>query len=133
MMKLIIIIGIISVINSAEHDSNKYLVKFMSLDLKSKEDKNKFIEQNMSKLIEGVNDSYGPILVEELMGRLRKTIDEFNEEIIIAFDDLKSKESSRQNMFKMIKDGNIPSESENEDNSKLTEWEEKIKEAESQK
>ena len=105
----------------------------MSLDLKSKEDKNKFIEENMSKLIEGVNDSYGPILVEELMGRLRKTIDEFNEEIIIAFDELKSKESSRQKMYKMIKDGNIPSESENEDNSKLTEWEEKIKEAESQK
>ena len=51
----------------------------MSLDLKSKDGQNKFIEENMSKLIEGVNDSYGPLLVEELMGRLRKTIDEFND------------------------------------------------------
>ena len=105
----------------------------MSLDLKSKDGQNKFIEENMSKLIEGVNDSYGPLLVEELMGRLRKTIDEFNDEIIVAFDELKSKETNRQKMYKMIKDGNIPSESNNSNESELTEWEAKIKEVESQK
>ena len=105
----------------------------MSLDLKSKDGQNKFIEENMSKLIEGINDSYGPILVDELMNRLRKTIDEFNEEIIIAFDELKSKETNRQKMYKMIKEGNIPSDSGSKSDSKLTEWEEKIKEVESQK
>ena len=105
----------------------------MSLDLKSKEGQNKFIEENMSQLIEGVNDSYGPILVEELMGRLRETIDEFNSEIILAFDELKSKESNRQKMYKMINEGNIPQESNPKDDSKSTEWEKKIKEAESQK
>ena len=105
----------------------------MSLDLKSKEGQNKFIEENMSKLIDGVNDSYGPILVEELMGRLRETIDEFNSEIILAFDELKSKESNRQKMYKMINEGNIPQESNPKDDSKSTEWEKKIKEVESQK
>jgi len=105
----------------------------MSLDLKSKDGQNKFIEENMSKLIEGVNDSYGPLLVEELMGRLRKTIDEFNDEIIVAFDELKSKETNRQKMYKMIKEGNIPSESNDDNETELTEWEAKIKEVESQK
>ena len=105
----------------------------MSLDLKSKDGQNKFIEENMSKLIEGINDSYGPILVDELMNRLRKTIDEFNEEIIVAFDELKSKETNRQKMYQMIKEGNIPSNSDGQSDSKLTEWEEKIKEVESQK
>ena len=105
----------------------------MSLDLKSKDGQNKFIEENMSKLIEGINDSYGPILVDELMNRLRKTIDEFNKEIIVAFDELKSKETNRQKMYQMIKEGNIPSNSDGQSDSKLTKWEEKIKEVESQK
>ena len=33
----------------------------------------------------------------------------------------------------MIKEGNIPSDSDSKSDSKLTEWEEKIKEVESQK
>ena len=39
----------------------------MSIDLKSKDGQNKFIQDNMSNLIDGINDSYGPILVEELI------------------------------------------------------------------
>ena len=105
----------------------------MGLDLKSKDGQNKFIKENMSKLIEGVNDSYGTLLVEELMGRLRKTVDEFNDEIIVAFDELKSKETNRQKMYKMIKEGNIPSEANDDNETELTEWEAKIKEVESQK
>ena len=74
----------------------------MSIDLKSKEGQDKFIEESMSDLINGINDSYGPFLVEELTSRLRKTIDEFNEEIITAVDELKTKESNRQKMYNMI-------------------------------
>ena len=61
----------------------------MSIDLKSNEGQDKFIQDNMSDLIEGVNDSYGPVLVEELITRLRKTIEDFNNEITSAFDELK--------------------------------------------
>ena len=41
----------------------------MTIDLKSKEQKNKFIEENLSNILESINETYGPILVEELLKR----------------------------------------------------------------
>ena len=107
----------------------------MSIDLKSKDGQNKFIQDNMSNLTDGINDSYGPILVEELINRLRQTIDEFNKEVSNAFDLLKVKENNRQKMYDMINKGNIPEDSalNKDDEKSLSEWELKIKEIESQK
>tara|TARA_B110000263_G_C14841976_1_gene300167 strand:- start:73 stop:381 length:309 start_codon:yes stop_codon:yes gene_type:complete len=102
----------------------------MDLDLKSKEGQNKFIEESMTDLLKGINDSYGPLLVEELTCRIRQTIDEFNSEIITAFDELKNKESNRQKLYSMIKEGNIPSDDSSIDK-KNPNWEEKIEEVES--
>ena len=86
----------------------------MDVDLKTKDGQGKFIEESMSDLLKGINDSYGPLLVEELTSRIRQTINEFNSEIIAAFDELKSKESNRQKMYSMIKEGNIPSSQEDD-------------------
>ena len=102
----------------------------MSIDLKSKDGQNKFIEENMSSLLEGINNSYGPVLVEELMKRLSFTIDEFNEEITSAFKDLKVKEDNRQKMYHMIKEGNIATENSDYVSS---DWEDKIKAIETEK
>ena len=108
----------------------------MGIDLKSNEGQDKFIQDNMSDLIEGVNESYGPVLVEELITRLRKTIEEFNNEITSAFDQLKSREDERQKMYDMIKEGSIienKNDKDVEDSSNLSDWEIKINEIESQK
>ena len=108
----------------------------MGIDLKSNEGQDKFIQDNMSDLIEGVNESYGPVLVEELITRLRKTIEEFNNEITSAFDQLKSREDERQKMYDMIKEGSIienKNDEDVEDSSNLSDWEIKINEIESQK
>ena len=108
----------------------------MSIDLKSNEGQDKFIQDNMSDLIEGVNESYGPVLVEELITRLRKTIEEFNNEITSAFDQLKSREDERQKMYDMIKEGSIIKNKNDKDveaSSNLSDWEIKINEIESQK
>ena len=108
----------------------------MGIDLKSNEGQDKFIQDNMSDLIEGVNESYGPVLVEELITRLRKTIEEFNNEITSAFDQLKSREDERQKMYDMIKEGSMienKNDKDVEDSSNLSDWEIKINEIESQK
>ena len=108
----------------------------MSIDLKSKQGQDKFIQDNMSDLVESVNDSYGPVLLEELINRLRKTIEEFNNQISSAFDDLKSRESERQKMYDMIKEGAISKGENDRDvnaSSDLSDWEIKINEIESQK
>ena len=100
------------------------------MDLNSKEGINKFLNENFSDLIDGINESYGPILMEELIRRIKFTIEEFNEEMSSVFVQLKDKEDKRQKMYMMIKDGNIPSPKENNDNIS-SEWEKEINELES--
>ena len=100
------------------------------MDLNSKEGINKFLNENFSDLLTGINESYGPLLMEELIRRIKFTIEEFNEEMSSVFVELKDKEDKRQKMYMMIKDGNIPSQKENkEDISK--DWEKEIDEIES--
>ena len=104
----------------------------MDIDLKTKDGQNKFIEESLSSLLEGINNSYGPILMDELNSRIRRTIEEFNAEMVAAFDELKNKENNRQKMYSMIKEGSIPSnESEVEPDNLI--WQKKIEEIESQK
>ena len=68
--------------------------------------------------------------MEELIRRIKFTIEEFNEEMSSVFVELKDKEDKRQKMYMMIKDGNIPSQKEsNQDISK--DWEKEIDEIES--
>ena len=108
----------------------------MGVDLKSNEGQDKFIQDNMSDLVEGVNESYGPVLLEELISRLRKTIEEFNNEMTSAFNALKSREDERQKMYSMIKEGTImknEDDKDSKDSSDLSDWEIKINEIESQK
>ena len=92
----------------------------------------KFIEESLSDLLEGINNSYGPILMDELNSRIKRTIEEFNAEMVAAFDELKNKENNRQKMYSMIKEGSIPSKkSEVEPDNSI--WQKKIEEIESQK
>ena len=72
----------------------------MATDLNSKEGRKKFISEYLDDLLTGINESYGPILLEELQKRLEFTIDEFNEEINEAFSMLKKRDSDRKSFFK---------------------------------
>ena len=100
------------------------------MDLNSKEGINKFLNENFSDLLTGINESYGPILMEELIRRIKFTIEEFNEEMSSVFVQLKDKENKRQKMYMMIKDGNIPSQKES-DQDISKDWEKEIDEIES--
>tara|TARA_Y100000746_G_C15179525_1_gene316700 strand:- start:41 stop:343 length:303 start_codon:yes stop_codon:yes gene_type:complete len=100
------------------------------MDLKSKDGINKFLNENFSDLLTEINDTYGPVLLEELIRRIKFTIEEFNEEMSSVFVQLKDKEDKRQKMYMMIKDGNIPSQNENNENISK-DWEKEIDEIES--
>ena len=105
----------------------------MGIDLTSKDGQDKFIKENLSNLIEGINDAYGPILLDELMNRLRFTINEFNEEIQLAFKNLSNRESNRQKMYNLIKSGNIETNIKIDDVNVSENWKNKIDEIESKK
>ena len=100
------------------------------MDLSSKQGIDKFITDNLSNILEGINETYSPILIEELIKRIKFTITEFNDEMSSVFKELKEKEEKRQKMYMMIKSGNIPSENEKKDDVS-SDWEKEIDEIES--
>lgn len=117
----------------------------MSIDFSTKEGRKKYLTEKLDDLIEGINESYGSRLVEELLDRLEFTIEEFNNQMNDLHKDLVDREKERRQMLDMIKDDsspaitNIPvSETEDKDiassnilaedlEPELTEWELRLK------
>ena len=99
----------------------------MAIDLNSKEGRKKFITEYLDDLLVGINESYGPILLEELQKRLEYTINEFNEEITEAFSMLKKRDKDRKAFFKDTVE-EVIGDNVNSDNKTL--WEKKLEEIE---
>jgi len=102
----------------------------MAIDLNSKEGRKKFITEYLDDLLVGINESYGPILLEELQKRLEFTINEFNEEITEAFSMLKKRDKDRKAFFKDTIE-EVIGDNVNPDNKTL--WEKKLEEIENNK
>ena len=119
----------------------------MSIDLDSTEGRKHYLSEKLDDLLEGINDSYGTLLMEELLARLELTIKDFNDEIKNLCDELVKKEKERQQLLEMLKstDGmqkptpastqNTVSDTEHEDIAPITiqevgedvpEWEKKL-------
>ena len=75
----------------------------MSIDLDSTEGRKHYLSEKLDDLLEGINDSYGTLLMEELLERLELTIKDFNDEIKNLCDELVKKEKERQQLLEMLK------------------------------
>ena len=75
----------------------------MSIDLDSTEGRKHYLSERLDDLLEGINDSYGTLLMEELLARLELTIKDFNDEIMNLCDELVKKEKERQQLIEMLK------------------------------
>ena len=95
----------------------------MSKDLKTKEGQKSFLNDYLDDLLSNINDSYGPILLEELQKRLESTINEFNDEISEAFDLLKRRNDNRKAFYTESTESSNSNENDSE-----TIWEKKLKE-----
>ena len=91
----------------------------------------------LDNLLEEVNESYGDMLLKELVSRLDRTIREFNEEMNNICGILAKKEKERQDVLAMLKSEvkvNKSLKKQNNDSSteeeELNEWEKKLKEIE---
>ena len=104
------------------------------MDFGKKEDRTKYLEEKFDNLLDIIGETYGNVLMEELISRLDCAIDEFNQDMSKVLSEMKIKEDKRQKMYNMIKSGNIPSsdtDSTSNENDVSTEWEKKIEEIES--
>ena len=101
----------------------------MPIDLDSKKGRKSFIDNNLSDLSTAINDTYGPIILEELLKRIELTINQFNDQINEAFNILKKRDSKKEEFFDEINPKN--DKMSNHENVKKTEWEEKLEKIES--
>ena len=75
----------------------------MSIDLDSTEGRKQYLSEKLDDLLEGINDSYGTILMEELLSRLELTVKDFNDEMKSLCGELVKKEQERQQLLEMLK------------------------------
>ena len=75
----------------------------MSIDLDSTEGRKHYLSEKLDDLLEGINDSYGTLLMEELFSRLELTVKDFNDEMQNLCDKLVKKEKERQQLLEMLK------------------------------
>ena len=75
----------------------------MSIDLDSTEGRKQYLSEKLDDLLDGITDSYGSLLMEELLARLEITVKDFNDEMKILCDQLVTKEKERQQLMEMLK------------------------------
>ena len=82
----------------------------MSIDLDSTEGRKEYLSEKLDDLLVGINDSYGTLLMEELLNRLELTVKDFNDEMKVLCEQLVVKEKERQQLLEMLKttDSMIP-------------------------
>ena len=108
------------------------------MDFGKKEDRKKYLEEKFDNLLDVIGESYGNVLMEELVSRLDSTIDDFNNEMSSLFKTLKDKEVERQSYLKDIgKEGKnnkkAKVKTKAQSRKKLSEWEEKLEKLEKSK
>ena len=104
----------------------------MSMDFSKKEDREGYLQAKLDDLLDGINDSYGQSLLDELMVRLETTIDDFNKEVDDLMDVLKKSSDEKEELMQKIKSGDIdnsdepPSETNVSEEKDLSEWEKRL-------
>ena len=92
----------------------------MSIDLETTEGRKEYLSEKLDDLLEGINQSYGTVLMEELLNRLELTVKDFNEEMKVLCDQLIKKEEERQQLLEMLRSTDNIQMSQNIENSDNT-------------
>ena len=96
------------------------------MELDTPDGRKKYLSDKLDNLLDGINDSYGKMLLEELIGRLETTIKDFNDEIVELCSQLSEKEKERQHVIDMMKSEDLDSDKKES----ATDWEKKLEEIE---
>ena len=122
----------------------------MGIDLDTSEGRKEYLTEKLDDLLGGINDSYGIILMKELLDRLELTIKDFNDEVKVLCSQLVKKQEERQHLMEMLindgikdfkpsndktnTDNNASSKnSDEEKNSDVPAWERKLSKLEKNK
>ncbi len=74
----------------------------MSIDLQNEKGRQDYLSSKLDDLLDGINESYGRELLNELISRLATTISDFNEEISELMDHLKDNSDKKEQLLHNI-------------------------------
>ena len=110
----------------------------MSIDFESKDGRNNYLSEKLDDLLGGINASYGQVLLDELVTRLQRTLNDFNEEVEGIMGELKDSSDRRSQIILDLMEGNELSKQDSstgevesnedteQDTSEMSEWEKRL-------
>ena len=109
----------------------------MSIDFDNKDSRQNYLNEKLDNLLSGINNTYGQALLDELVTRLQRTLDDFNEEVQEIVGDLKDSSDRRNQIIHDLKEGKEATQSEDvfapessdtsgPDTSEMSEWERRL-------
>ena len=75
----------------------------MSIDLDNTAGRKQYLSEKLDDLLDGITESYGNVLMEELLSRLELTIKDFNDEMKRLCDQMVKKQEERQHLLEMLR------------------------------
>ena len=75
----------------------------MSIDLDNTAGRKQYLSEKLDDLLDGINESYGTVLMEELLNRLELTIKDFNDEMKSLCDQMVKKQEEHQQLVEMLR------------------------------
>ena len=112
----------------------------MSIDFNNKDGRQNYLNEKLDNLLSGINESYGQVLLDELVTRLQRTLADFNEEVQEIMGDLKDSSERRNQIIHELMEGKEIKQSANDDSgsdvlddsgpdtSEMSEWEKRLEE-----
>ena len=78
----------------------------MNINFENKESRLEYLSTKLDDLLESINASYGKVLLDELVTRLNRTIEDFNEEFQGIIGVLKDSSERRHQILHDLMEGN---------------------------
>lgn len=110
----------------------------MSIEFGNEQSRKDYLNNKLDDLLSGINQTYGQVLLEELVTRLERTLADFNEEFESIVGNLKDSSDRRNQilhdlmMGKNMENSDVkinPDQVENNDDSlkhEMSEWEKRL-------
>tara|TARA_B100000003_G_C10924220_1_gene368534 strand:+ start:950 stop:1270 length:321 start_codon:yes stop_codon:yes gene_type:complete len=103
------------------------------MNFETQEGRANYLNDKLDNLLSGINASYGQALLDELVTRLTRTIDDFNQEVEEIMGDLKESSDRRSQIIHDLMEGNDISNSDTESDGsddestrEMSAWEKKL-------
>jgi len=103
----------------------------MGINFEDSDNRKIYLSEKLDDLLDGINDYYGTVLMDELISRLEKTVSEFNDEVKDLMEQLKASSEKKEQLLEKIKSTELiemedKEKVEKEPERELSAWEKKL-------